>query len=154
VVDGARGTPDISMSGACNGAVDYYYTFANTSNGPWHTVCGTSESSPLFAGIVAIADQIAGKRLGWLNPELYLLGGLQKFGLSGGIKDVTIGDNHNTFFDVNHNLVTVPGFNAAPGYDMASGWGSIDANRFCRALAGTGGVSENSQEAKDATRAG
>jgi subtilase family serine protease len=153
-VGSARGTPDVSMSGACNGAVDYYYTFANTASGPWHLVCGTSESSPLFAGIVAIADQIAGKRLGWLNPELYLLGGLQRFGVNGGIQDVTIGDNHNTFLDASNNLVTVPGFNVTAGYEMAGGWGTIDANRFCRALVGSGGASENSPEAKEAVRAG
>jgi subtilase family serine protease len=151
VVGGARGTPDISMSGACNGAVDYYYTFANTARGPWHLVCGTSESSPLFAGIVAIADQVAGKRLGWLNPQLYLLGHLHTFGLGGaGIQDVTIGDNHNTFADANNNLITVPGFPATPGYDMASGWGSVDANRFCRELARLGGSSDRSSEASDA----
>ena len=152
VVGGTRGTPDISMSGACNGAVDYYYTFVNSAS-PWHLVCGTSESSPLFAGIVAIADQIAGKRLGWLNPQLYLLGELQRYGEGGaGIKDVTIGDNHYTFLDAHNNLIAVPGFPATPGYDMASGWGSVDANRFCRELA-NGDFSERDSQEGDAAAA-
>jgi hypothetical protein len=30
---------------------------------------------------------------------------------------------------------TVPGYSAAPGYDLASGLGTFDANAFVRALA-------------------
>jgi hypothetical protein len=36
-------------------------------------VCGTSEATPLFAGIVAIAGQYAGHDLGFINPALYEL---------------------------------------------------------------------------------
>src|SRR6267378_3248316 len=61
VVFGARGTPDISMSASCDGVVVFYYSFRPTRIG-WHLVCGTSEASPLFAGIVAMADQLAGDR--------------------------------------------------------------------------------------------
>jgi hypothetical protein len=63
-----------------------------------------------------------------------------------------VGDNHFTFLDASNNLITLPGFPATPGYDMASGWGSIDANRFCRDLA-AGGFSEHDSEAKDAAAA-
>jgi subtilase family serine protease len=58
---------------------------------------GTSESSPLLAGIVAIADQAAGRRLGWLNPALYELAGE---GASSGIVDVTAGNNTYQFCSV------------------------------------------------------
>jgi subtilase family serine protease len=34
---------------------------------------GTSLATPLFAGIVALADQQAGRSLGFLNPALYML---------------------------------------------------------------------------------
>lgn len=34
---------------------------------------GTSLASPLFAGIVALADQLAGRSLGFVNPALYQL---------------------------------------------------------------------------------
>jgi subtilase family serine protease len=135
VVGSRRGTPDISMSGACDGFVVFYSTMAGLSPG-YHLVCGTSESSPLFAGIVAIADQMAGKRLGYLNDTLYELLNEEH----SGIVDVTIGNNTLTFCQSACGTpteldVTVPGFAAVPGYDMASGVGTIDANVFVRALA-------------------
>ena len=46
------------MSGACNGAVDMYQSFAGQAAG-WYPTCGTSEATPLFSGIVALADQVA-----------------------------------------------------------------------------------------------
>jgi hypothetical protein len=36
-------------------------------------------------------------------------------------------------------VFTVPGFQAGPGYDMASGLGTVDAQRFTYALAAGGG---------------
>ncbi|MGO9221599.1 MAG: S8 family serine peptidase, partial [Streptosporangiaceae bacterium] len=53
VVGGQRGVPDISMSGACNGAVDMYQSFKGQPAG-WYPTCGSSEASPLFAGVVAL----------------------------------------------------------------------------------------------------
>ena len=53
------GVPDIAMSGACSGLV--ITTRASPAQpAGWYVVCGTSESTPLFAGIVALADQVAG----------------------------------------------------------------------------------------------
>ena len=39
---------------------------------------GTSEATPIFSGIAAMADQLGGRRLGDINPELYLLGELSQ----------------------------------------------------------------------------
>ena len=129
-----RGTPDISLSAALDGAVLYYHTFADsdaqTASGPWHLVGGTSESSPEFAGIVAMADQVAGRRLGWINPAMYGLGSEDS-----GIVDVTTGNNTYKFFDANNTLQTVQGYNAVEGYDLASGLGTVNADQFVRALA-------------------
>ena len=83
---------------------------------------GTSQSSPLFAAIVALAAQKAGKGLGFINPALYALG---SGGTAKGIVDVTSGNN--TF-----NGVT--GFSAAKGFDIVSGWGTVDAAKFVPAL--------------------
>jgi subtilase family serine protease len=129
----ARATPDISMSAAVDGGALVYLTIPGARPG-YHIFGGTSESSPLFSGVVAIADQIAGHRVGWINPELYdELNG--RHGGSG-IQDVTIGDNTITVHDDDGNpLFTVPGFQATRGYDMASGLGTVDVNAFARALA-------------------
>ncbi|MFK0195490.1 S8 family serine peptidase [Kitasatospora sp. NPDC090308] len=119
-----RGTPDISMSAAVDGAAWTYESYDPTAVG-WHLVGGTSEATPVFSGVVALAAQLAGHRLGQLNPRLYGLA-LLPSRLSG-ITDVTAGDN---------SWDAVTGYQATKGYDLASGLGTIDGNRFVRSLAG------------------
>jgi subtilase family serine protease len=129
VVGDSRGTPDISMSAAVNGGCWIYVSFAPF--GPvWGVEGGTSEATPMFAGIVALADQLAGHRLGDINPALYLLGALSERGdRRTGIVDITTGNN---------SFGGVTGYSAGPGYDLASGWGTVDAYRFVHALARLG----------------
>ena len=138
VVGKRRGIPDVSMSAATDGAVVTYHTFLPsddaTQDGPWHIISGTSEGAPEFAGIVAMADQLAGRRLGHINKALYSL----DYGRDG-LVDVTVGNNTFSFLDMHDNTVTVPGFAAAAGYDLASGLGTVDAARLVRALAASGG---------------
>ena len=124
-----RGVPDISMSAACNGAVVMYQSFAGQQAG-WYPTCGTSEATPLFAGIVALADQAAGHPLGLINPALYALA---RAGAPG-IVDVTSGKN-TVSFRQSGKLHTVSGFTAGPGYDLASGLGTVNAARFVPELA-------------------
>lgn len=128
VVGGHRGTPDISMSAAVNGAAWIYSTYQPTSTG-WNLVGGTSEAAPIFSGIVALADQYAGHRLGLINPALYTLGFVGQHRPGTGIVDVTGGNN---------SFGGVTGFTAGTGYDLASGWGTIDAATFVPALAHLG----------------
>jgi subtilase family serine protease len=143
-VGGSRGTPDIAMSAAVNGAVDFYDS-TDPGVAGWGIVGGTSEASPLFSGIVALADQVAGHSLGYLNPSLYALA---ESGHSG-IVPVTSGSNTYTFCqaaDVQSNsscasssdLVTVHGFNANGSYNDATGWGTVNAASFVPALAAAG----------------
>jgi subtilase family serine protease len=129
VVGAARGTPDISMSAAVDGGALVYLGFQGIGAPPGYFIFGgTSESSPLFAGVVAIADQAAGKRLGWLNNKLYNIGSG-----AAGIPDVTIGDNTVTFTQ-NGQTFTVPGFPAVKGYDMSTGLGTVDAAKLVHEL--------------------
>ncbi|MEP6598862.1 MAG: S53 family peptidase, partial [Actinomycetota bacterium] len=123
VVGDRRGTPDIAMSAGIDGGVLVYGSYDPDETG-WSVVGGTSEATPLFAGLVALAAQAAGHRLGDLNPALYALGARG----DGGIVDVTSGSN---------GWADVIGYRAARGYDLASGWGTIDASRFVPALAAT-----------------
>jgi subtilase family serine protease len=129
VVGDHRGVPDISMSAACNGSVDTYGTFGGAPAG-WSPACGTSEATPLFAGIVALADQVAGHSLGPINPALYQLAAEG----APGIVDVTSGNNTVSFSQGGHEH-TVRGFTATPGYDLASGLGTVNAAYFVRELA-------------------
>lgn len=126
VVGNHRGTPDISMSAAVNGGAWVYYSFVGADS-PWHIFGGTSEASPIFSGVVALADQAAGHRLGLLNAQLYLDGALQPYlGARTGLVDVTAGDN---------SFEGVTGYPAKPGYDLATGWGTVDVTKFVHALA-------------------
>jgi subtilase family serine protease len=129
VVGGQRGVPDISMSGACNGSADMYQSFAGQPAG-WYPTCGTSEATPEFAGIVALAGQVAGHPLGLINPALYRLSGQR----APGIADVTGGNNTVEFPQGGKNH-TVTGFSARPGYDLASGVGTVWAPLFVPELA-------------------
>jgi subtilase family serine protease len=142
IVGDSRGTPDIAMSAAVNGAVDFYDT-TDPSVAGWGIVGGTSEASPLFSGIVALADQYAGHSLGYLNPALYAMAQSR---VPDGIVPISHGGNSFTFCvaaDVESNdscasgsdLVTVPGFNADGYYNDATGWGTVNAASFVPALA-------------------
>ena len=119
-----RGVPDIGMSAAVNGAAWTYGSYSGSRDG-WQLFGGTSESTPLFAGIVALADQLAGHRLGDINPALYTLGARGDPAQTG-IVPVTSGGN---------SFGGVAGYRAAPGYSLTDGWGTVDAAAFVPALA-------------------
>jgi subtilase family serine protease len=142
IVGDSRGTPDIAMSAALNGAVDFYDT-TDPSVAGWGILDGTSEASPLLAGIVALADQVAGHSLGDLNPALYAMA---ESGTPDGIAAISAGSNSYTFCPAadfesdfscasSSDLVTVPGFSANGYYDEATGWGTVNAASFVPALA-------------------
>jgi subtilase family serine protease len=133
IVGGSRGVPDISMSAACSGAVDMYQSFSGQPAG-WYPTCGTSEATPLFAGIVALAAQVAGHPLGVINPALYRL--LAEH--APGIVDVVSGNN-TVSFRQGGGLRTVRGFPALPGYDLTSGVGTVNASLFVPELAAAAG---------------
>jgi subtilase family serine protease len=126
LTDGRRAIPDISMNASCTSSVAIYGSFPGSSQGHWQTICGTSMATPLFAGIVALADQVAGHSLGLINPALY------KMAAAGdpGIVDVRSGSN-----TVAAGARTVRGFQAGPGYDLASGLGTVNAADFVPELA-------------------
>ena len=66
--------------------------------------------------MVAIADQAAGHRLGYLNPTLYALAAEGAPGLT----DVTIGNNAVTFAQ-NGKTYTVPGYRRGPATTWPAG---------------------------------
>ena len=98
-----RGVPDIAMS-ATN-----YFTRVDASEGPSG---GTSAVAPLMAALAARLNQAAGKRVGFLNPFLYMNAG------KGVVQDVTVGTNAIKN--------TAPGYSAAIGWDACTGLGTPD----------------------------
>ena len=85
---------------------------------------GTSQASPTFAGIMALATQLHGGRdLGTVNPALAAIG---PQGTAAGIIDVPAGFTNSAY--------GVTGSATGTGYDLASGWGTIFAPDFVPAL--------------------
>ncbi len=116
---GMRGEADVAA--LADGLLVYY---ASGPGGTPHpgVVGGTSASTPVWAGIVALANQMAGHGLGNINPTLYQLGEAGRC-----FHDVTRGSNA---------FRRDPGEPAMPGWDFPTGWGSPDAACLVPALAG------------------
>jgi subtilase family serine protease len=141
VVHDRRGIPDVSLSAAVNGGAIVYLGPDAAGAGyaaGYQVFGGTSEATPLFAGIVAIADQVArltkglGHDLGALDPLLYRMAAAHDTGLV----DVTSGTNTVSFY-VGGEQRTVTGYRAVAGDDLASGLGTIYAARFVPQLVAT-----------------
>lgn len=96
------------------------------------TASGTSASAPLWAGIVALADQYARRRLGFINPMLYRIGRSREY--ADAFHDITSGNN-NVVFDNGQSPIL--GYQARPGWDPVTGWGSPRANHLVPLLAAT-----------------
>ncbi|MGH8989354.1 MAG: S53 family peptidase, partial [Acidimicrobiales bacterium] len=126
-----RGVPDVSMSASCAGFVDVYITGLATGGG-WFGICGTSEASPLFSGIVALTDQVAHHPVGFIDPALYEM----KAANDPGIVDVTQGNNSTHFTTpTTGQTVDIAGYSASAGYNLATGIGTVDAAQFVPDLA-------------------
>lgn len=132
-----RGTPDVSMAAAVDGGAIVYWTIPGDTPG-YTIIGGTSEASPMFSGIVAIADQASGHDLGLLNPTLYD----HAHGPSG-LTDITLGNNNpGTFTNAGPDdpgTFTVDGYDATRGYDLASGLGTPDGAATIAELVGRDG---------------
>lgn len=122
---GKRGLPDVAFPADINYLLyekSDYGTVDPSKWAHWNLIGGTSASSPCWAGLIAIADQISvqsgGKPLGYIQPGLYSLQGQ-------GFHDITHGDN---------NFAHVAGYQALQGFDLVSGWGTPIADQLLPAL--------------------
>jgi subtilase family serine protease len=132
-----RGVPDVAYQASSRTGVLVYDTApgdassglicpsGNPCSAGWYVVGGTSASSPQWAGLVAIADQIAGHGLGQINPTLYRLADGPNYGTY--FFDVTTGNNQAD--------PSIPGYSATTGWDPVTGLGTPDAATLVPALA-------------------
>jgi uncharacterized protein (TIGR03437 family) len=124
--DGVRDLPDISLT-----ASPFKYAYLIQSQGFLQAVGGTSASSPSWAGIAALLNQylmsnkvIAQPGLGNINPVLYRLAQAT----TDVFHDISSGSNQVPCLQSSPDCIDgMVGFSAGPGYDLATGLGSVDA---------------------------
>ena len=136
--DGVRDIPDVSLF-ASNGANYSAYVICDSEgdctpdasgNFNFLLVGGTSGSTPAMAAIMALVVQKYGRQ-GQADTVLYPLA-QQK---STAFHDVTLGGNWDTCVQGDADCTLNAGsgqgestaYSAAAGFDLASGWGSVDA---------------------------
>jgi uncharacterized protein (TIGR03437 family) len=114
-----RGVPDVSLDAA---VFDDSYT--TIEGGQVDHVGGTSASAPVFAGILTLLnDFIGGNGLGNINPNLYYMAQATP----AVFHDITTGGNVVPCAFGSPDCSTgFFGYQAGPGWDPASGWGSLD----------------------------
>ena len=131
---GSRSVPDVAYSGSINhGVIASCGVCAGVSSPAFFVFGGTSAGSPQWAALIALADQSAGHRLGFINDAIYKIGttpGQYKKAFH----DTTVGNNTVVEFDASNNPVNVQGFNAATSWDATTGWGTPDAGALIPAL--------------------
>ena len=123
-----RGVPDIAYQASSRTGVLVYMSLpidnktsgtgcggANPCSIGWYVVGGTSSGSPQWAGLIAIADQMAGRDLGYINTALYQIAN-NPAQYASDYFDVTTGNNQLN--------PTIPGYSASPGWDAVTGLGT------------------------------
>ena len=101
---GGRGVPDVA------GDADPTTGYTIRVDGETTVIGGTSAVAPLWAGLVAVANQQLGTHVGFIQPAIYAAKAASAF------NDITVGNNG--------------AFSAGPGWDACTGLGSPIANKL------------------------
>ncbi|MBO0866212.1 MAG: S53 family peptidase [Mycobacterium sp.] len=127
-----RGVPDVAYDAGVSGGVLTHCGICNVLLGYDPTASlffifgGTSAGSPQWAGLIADGDQLAGRRLGDINPALYTLA-QSRAQYPSALHDITTGNN-----DVSE---IGTGYNAGRSWDAVTGLGTPIAAKLLPALA-------------------
>jgi subtilase family serine protease len=140
--DGKRDIPDVSLFAGNGFNGNFFMVCAADQTGgnycnastfeDFFPLGGTSGSTPSFAAIMALVNQKTGTAQGNANTVLYPMASSQP----GAFHDVTTGtiavlctggspNCNKTVSSDTYGILT--GYNAGPGYDLATGLGSVDA---------------------------
>jgi hypothetical protein len=117
-----RGIPDVAADG--DSVTGIAVVTSNAGGG--YTLsghAGTSASAPLWAGIIALADQYAQRHLGFVNPAIYQIARSPQYHQA--FHDVTAGNSNTAEFPP----TTITGYRAGPGWDRSPA-GAAPTPRF------------------------
>ena len=103
---GGRGVPDVS------GDADPVTGYRVRVDGQDTVIGGTSAVAPLWAGLIALINEVKKHPVGFINPRLY--------SNTSALHDITKGNNGS--------------FVAGPGWDACTGLGSPDGNKLVAIL--------------------
>jgi len=153
-----RVVPDISALADPNTGllVGQTQTFSNGTYYDEYRIGGTSVAAPLTAGMAAVADQIAGSPLGFLNPRIYQaystsksafydVDQADKFGTTVGqmlpsVVRVNYKNSENLADGLSYSLRTLEEPNqtlhSTRGFDTATGVGTPNGSNFFTAISG------------------
>jgi len=127
-----RGVPDVAFQASAGTGALVYITLPPAGNGGlfcgatpcstgWYDIGGTSLSTPQWAGLIAIADQLNGGGLGPINTALYKIGA-DPARYASDFFDVTLGNNQS--------VSSVAGYPATTGWDPITGLGTPNATNL------------------------
>ncbi len=122
IVGTHRGVPDVALNADPNTGVAVYDCTTYNGQSGWFEVGGTSFSAPVWAAMIALANQGRTSPLTGINTitDLYNLAGTTgSVGYTTNYHDIIQGSN---------------GYPAQAGYDLVTGIGSLKANNLVLAL--------------------
>jgi subtilase family serine protease len=122
-----RGVPDVSADANAHTG----FPVVTSDGSDRYTISGhggTSAAAPTWAGIIALADQYAKRHLGFVNPAIYQIASGSHYDQA--FHDITVGNNTAEF-----HQETITGYQAGPGWDPVTGWGSPNAQVLVPLLA-------------------
>ena len=126
-ISAMRGVPDVAGDADPQGGLSI--VFAGGGQASVNPDQGTAAATPLWAGVMALADQYARHDLGSVNPAIYRVARSPSY--------------HRAFHDITtgSNVLSLPwpggmgGYQAGPGWDPVTGWGTPDAQVLVPLLA-------------------
>jgi subtilase family serine protease len=123
-----RGVPDVAGSADWHGGLALINEFRSGTDPYMQAALGANEAAGLWAGLAALADQYAGHDLGAIGPAIYRVAQSTEYHRA--FHDITSGNN--TYVVAGKN---VEGYNAGPGWDPVTGWGTPVASVLVPLLA-------------------
>ena len=124
-----RGVPDVAGDAGSTTGMAVALIVSGTSYG-LGAAHGTSAATPFWAALIALADQEAGHDLGFVNPAIYRIARGPLYHKA--FHDVTTGNNTVSFTSP---PATITGYQAGPGWDPVTGWGTPNAQVLVPLLA-------------------
>jgi subtilase family serine protease len=125
-IGATRGVPDVAADASGHTGMAIVISDGNKTD--IRNSGGTSATAPIWAALIALADQYAGRHLGLVNPALYRIACGPLYHQA--FHDMTQGSNTVSF-----PPKTITGYRAAPGWDPVTGLGSPDAKVLVPLLA-------------------